>query len=227
MSEFWQGFFSELNKPIISTIIITAVLCVVFIALSFLIKKVDPMKKTPIWLIPFLWLTDMINSFIKENIGMRWRSYAPWFLSLVIFIFFANTSAIFLLDNPTGYLLVTFTLAMCSFFVIQGTGIVSNGFGGYLKSFLAPTPIMLPMNIISEVSLPISLCLRLFGNVISGTAISILIKQGFGWVSLPFMPIVNLLFDFAFSVIQVAVFVILSIIFTSMKVKDEEKIYSK
>ncbi len=224
---FWESFFSELNKPMISTIIITAVLCVVFILLSFKIKKVDPMKKTPLWLIPFLWLVDLINSFVKENIGIRWKSYAPWFLSLVIFIFFANTSAIYLLDNPTGYLLVTFTLAMCSFFVIQGTGIASNGVLGYLKGYLDPTPVMLPMNIISEISLPISLCLRLFGNVVSGTAISILIKQGFGWFSIPIMPIINLLFDLAFSVIQVAVFVILSIIFTSMKIKDEEKIYSK
>ena len=141
----------------ISTIIITAVLCLVFILLSFKIKKVDPMKKTPLWLIPFLWLVDLINSFVKENIGVRWKSYAPWFLSLVIFIFFANTSAIYLLDNPTGYLLVTFTLAMCSFFVIQATGIASNGVLGYLKGYLDPTPVMLPMNIISEISLPISL----------------------------------------------------------------------
>ena len=116
---------------------------------------------------------------------------------------------------------------MCSFFVIQATNMASNGVLGYFKSFLDPNPVMLPMNIISEISLPISLCLRLFGNVISGTAISILIKQGFGWFSIPVMPIINVLFDFAFSIIQVAVFVILSIIFTSMKIKDEEKIYSK
>ena len=123
--------------------------------------------------------------------------------------------------------MVTFTLAMCSFFVIQGAGILSNGGLGYLKSFLDPNPIMLPMNIISDISLPISLCLRLFGNVISGTAITILIKSSFGWLSVPIMPFINLLFDIAFSIIQVAVFVILSIIFTSMKIKDEEKIYSK
>ena len=86
---------------------------------------------------------------------------------------------------------------------------------------------MLPMNIIGEVALPISLCLRLFGNVVSGSAISILIKGAMGWFSIPVMPFVNLLFDFAFSLIQVAVFVILSIIYTSMKIKDEEKIYSK
>ena len=69
--------------------------------------------------------------------------------------------------------------------------------------------------------------LTFIGNVISGTAITILIKSSFGWLSVPIMPFINLLFDIAFSIIQVAVFVILSIIFTSMKIKDEEKIYSK
>lgn len=224
---FWESFFSELSKPVISTIIITGVLCLVFLILSFFIKKVDPSKKTPLWLVPFLMLVDLINSFIKENIGQRWKFYSPWFLSLIIFIFFANTSAVYLLENPTGYLLIPAALAVCSFIVIQGTNIASNGFGGYLKSFLDPNPIMLPMNLISEISLPISLCLRLFGNVLSGTVVSILIKEAFGWFSVPVMPFINALFDIAFSIIQVAVFVILSIIFTSMKIKDEEKIFSK
>ena len=224
---FWESFFSELSKPVISTIIITGVLCLVFLILSFFIKKVDPSKKTPLWLVPFLMLVDLINSFIKENIGQRWKFYSPWFLSLIIFIFFANTSAVYLLENPTGYLLIPAALAVCSFIVIQGTNIASNGFGGYLKSFLDPNPIMLPMNLISEISLPISLCLRLFGNVLSGAVVSILIKEAFGWFSVPVMPFINALFDIAFSIIQVAVFVILSIIFTSMKIKDEEKIFSK
>lgn len=212
-----------LRSALISTIIIVSVLVLFFFILSFAIKKVDPMKKTPLWLIPFLWVVETVNGFVKDNIGKRWKSYAPWFLTLVIFIFFANTSAVFFLENPTGYLLVPFTLALCTFFVIQATGIVSLGFKGYLKGFLDPTPVMLPMNIISELSLPISLCLRLYGNVVSGSVISILIKKSMGWWSLPVMPFINLLFDIAFSIIQVAVFVILSIIFTSQKISDDEK----
>ncbi len=215
-----------LKAPFISTIIIVFVLSILFFIMSFFIKKIDPMKKTPLWLIPFIMLVDGLNNFVKDTIGKRWKSYSPWFLTLVIFIFFANTSAIYLLDNPTGYLIITFTLAMCSFVIIQATGIISLGIGGYLHGFIEPNPVMLPMNIISEISLPISLSLRLFGNVLSGTIISILIKKSLGWFSIPFMPIINIIFDFAFSIIQVAVFVILSIIFTSQKIKDEEKIYS-
>lgn len=220
-------FGYQLNSAILSTLIIVGVLCVFFIILSFFIKKVDPMKRTPMWLVPFMWLVDLMNGFIKENIGVKWRIYSPWFLTLVILIFFSNASAVFLLDNPTGYILVTFTLAFCSFLVIQITGITSLGVKGYLKGFLDPTPVMLPMNILSEFTFPLSLCLRLLGNVVSGTAISILIKSCFGWGSIVVMPFINALFDIAFTMIQVAVFVILSIVFTSQKIKDEEKIYSK
>lgn len=216
-----------MKGPVQASLIIIGALIIFFLILFFILKKVDPLKKTPLWLVPFLWIVDLLNGFVKENIGKRWKSYSPWFLTLVIYIFFANISAVYLLDNPTSYVIITFALALSTFFVIQASGIASNGVLGYFKGFLDPNPVMLPMNIVSEFTLPISLALRLFGNVISGTAISILIKQMFSyWAIIP-MPFINLLFDIAFSIIQVAVFVILSIIFTSMKIKDEEKIYSK
>lgn len=228
MDEFWRSFcdLSTISKPVMSTLIITIVLCLVFILLSFKIKKVDPLKKTPLWLVPMMMLVEMMNNFIKQNIGKRWKTFAPWFLSIAIFIFFSNISAVFLLENPTSYIMITLALALTSFFVIQGAGIASNGFLGYLKGFIDPNPVMLPMNIISEISLPISLCLRLFGNIISGSVIALLIKGFAGWWAVPIMPVVNIVFDIGFGLIQTAVFVILSIIFTSMKIKDEEKIYS-
>ncbi len=214
------------KSSIAATIWIVVGVSIFLFILFLFIRRVDPMKKTPLWLIPFMWLVDMMNGYIKVNIGKRWKAYSPWFLTLIIFIFFANISSVYLFTNPTGYVVVTFALAMCTFFVIQASGIISNGFLGYLKGFLDPTPVMLPMNILSEFTLPISLSLRLFGNVISGACISILIKNLLGWFAVPVMPFINLLFDIAFSLIQVAVFVILSVIFTSMKIKDEEKIYS-
>ena len=209
-----------------STLIIVGVLCLFFIILFFFIRRVNPLKKTPLWLVPFMWIVDLMNSSVKANIGKKWKIYSPWFLTLTIFVFFANISAVFVLDNPTGYLVITGALGFMTFLVIQITGITSLGVKGYLKGFLDPFPIMLPMNIISEFSLPISLALRLFGNLTSGTCISILVKYALGWAALPIMPFMNAIFDIFFGVIQVAVFVILSMIFTSMKVKDEDKIYS-
>lgn len=227
MAEFWQSFFdlSTIKKPVASTILITLILSLIFILLSFKLKKIDPLKKMPLWLVPFVMLVELINNFIKQNIGKRWKFYAPWFLSLAIFILISNISSVFLLENPTSYIMITMALALSSFFVIQITGIVSNGFLGYLKGLADPNPVMLPMNLISEIALPISLCLRLFGNIISGTVIGLLIKGLLGWFAIPVMPFVNIVFDIGFGIIQTAVFVVLSIIFTSMKINDEEKIF--
>lgn len=212
--------------PIFSTLVITGVLIIVFIIIYFCLKKVDPLKKTPTWLVPMMWLVDLFNSLVKENIGKRWESYAPWYLTIAVFLFFSNISAIFLLDNPTSYLVVTFTLAMTSFVIMEATGIVSKGFGGWLKGFLDPIPIMLPMNIVSELAFPVSLSLRLFGNITSGAVISGLIKGALGYYSIIVMPFINILFDLAFGVIQVVVFIMLSIVNTSQKIDDSEKIYN-
>ncbi len=228
MSEFWRSFcdLGTIPKPVASTIIIVVVLSIVVVLLSFKIKKVDPLKKLPLWLTPIVLVVDIVNNFIKQNIGKRWKFFASWYFSIAVFIFLSNISAVYLLENPTSYIMITAALAISSFCIIQFAGIVSNGFLGYLKGFLSPTPVMLPMNIISEFSLPISLCLRLFGNIVSGSVISILIKGFLGWSATIVMPFINVVFDIGFGLIQTIVFVILSIIFTSMKINDEEKIYS-
>ena len=150
-------YLDPTKSSIAATIWIVVGVSIFLFILFLFIRRVNPMKKTPLWLIPFMWLVDMMNGYIKVNIGKRWKAYSPWFLTLIIFIFFANISSVYLFTNPTGYVVVTFALAMCTFFVIQASGIVSNGFLGYLKGFLDPTPVMLPMNILSEFTLPISL----------------------------------------------------------------------
>lgn len=225
MAKFFQDFFSPLNGFMTATIIIVLALCIILPIVGKLFEKSDPKSKTKLWMVPFVWIVDLLNGFIKENIGKRWKSYAPWFVTITFLLFFSNIASVFLLSTPTSYIVVTLTFGFSSFFVIQMTGIVSNGLKDYLKGFLDPFFVMLPMNLISEFALPVSLGIRLFGNIISGTAISLLIKNILGYYSIAVMPFINAIFDIAFGVIQVTVFVILSIIFTSMKIKDEEKIY--
>jgi F-type H+-transporting ATPase subunit a len=118
-------------------------------------------------------------------------------------------------------------LAIITFFIVQITGIKSQGIKGYLKSFIGPVPalaiIMIPINIISEFALPLSLTLRLTGNIVAGNVISMLVKS-FGWPIVWAIPIINVYFDLMSGVIQTLVFVILTTIFTSMKIDDSEKV---
>jgi len=74
-------------------------------------------------------------------------------------------------EPPTGSLSTTAALALCVFVAVPYFGIVEQGLGGYLKSYLKPTFIMLPFNIISELSRTLALAVRLFGNMMSGAMI--------------------------------------------------------
>lgn len=225
-----MSYLRNLPGQVKSTVVIVIVLSVFFIILGNRVKKVDPSKKTPKWLVPWIMLVELINGFTKNNIGKRWKSYAPYFLTLGIFLFCANTCSIFAMDNPSSYIMVNFALGIISFFIVQITGIVSLGIKGYLGSFVGPVKpmafIMIPINIIGEITLPISLSLRLLGNIISGSVINIIIKGLLGWFAIPILPVVNAIFDVAFGLIQAFVFVVLTIIFSSMKIDDKEKIYS-
>lgn len=219
--------YTGLPDQVISSIIITIVLSIIFIIVGFKIKKVKPEDKTPVWLIPFIILVDLINKMTKENVGKFWKAYAPYFLTLAIFLCVSNISGIFGLSSPTSYLLVNAALAIITFFIIQVTGIVSNGIKNYSKSFFEPVFLLFPINIIGEITLPVSLALRLMGNIMSGAVLSKIIFGLLGWFAIPFLPVYNAIFDIFFGVVQTAVFLLLTIIFTGNKVKDEDKIIEK
>lgn len=234
LSSIGSGIFNTVsifnfNSQMKSMLIITLVLAIIIIILGLLIHGVDPKKKTPLWLVPIVWIVSIINNFTKTNIGKRWKTYAPYFLTVAIYLFVLNISAIFCQTTPTTYIVINFAFGVTTFFIIQITGIVSLGFGGYLKSFVGPVWwlafLFIPINIISEIALPLSLTLRLTGNLLSGSVISKLIIGSAKWFAIPFMPFINGYFDLMSGVIQTFVFIMLTIIFTSMKIDDSEKIY--
>lgn len=230
-SAFWNSWsnFREYPGQIKSTIGIVVVLCLFFIIFSYFIKKVDPLGKTPKWLIPAIAIVKLINNTTKTNIGKRWKTLSPMFLTMAIFIFVANTCSIIGISNPTNYVVVTASLALFSFLIIQCTGFASMGVRGYFKGLAEPIFFMFPINLLSEFTLPLSLTLRLFGNILSSTVIAGIIlgiAGSWGYLLTPLLAGLNVVFDIGFGLIQTIVFVILTIIFCSMKVKDKEKIYS-
>ncbi len=225
-----MSYLRALPGQIKMSVLITLILIIIALIIGHKLKKVDPREKTPLWLVPLIFLVDLVNSFIKTNIGKRWKAYAPYFLTLAIFLFVANISGIFAMDNPTSYLTLNFALGLITFFIVQITGIVSLGIKGYLGGFVGPVKplaiIMIPINIVGEITLPISLSLRLLGNILSGAVLGMMIKGLLGWGSIIILPAFNAIFDIAFGLIQCFVFTVLSIIFTSQKIDDKEKIYT-
>jgi F-type H+-transporting ATPase subunit a len=75
-------------------------------------------------------------------------------------------------EPPTASLSTTAALAICVFAAVPVYGIIHEGVGGFFKHYIEPTPVMLPFNLIGELSRTLALAVRLFGNVMSGTKIA-------------------------------------------------------
>lgn len=108
-----------------------------------------------------------------EDVGLRQpERYIGFLGTLFLFVAMAALATIIpVYEPPTGSLSTTLALALSVFIAVPFFGIEEQGLGRYLKSYLEPTAIMLPFNIISEVSRTLALAVRLFGNMMSGTMI--------------------------------------------------------
>ncbi len=121
-------------------------------------------------------LLEIVVTGIEGQIGSIGladpRRYVPFIGTLFLFIGASSLSSIVPgFEPPTGSLSTTIALALCVFVAVPVFGITARGIGGYLKSYVQPTPIMLPFNIISEASRTLALAVRLFGNMMSGALI--------------------------------------------------------
>ena len=112
------------------------------------------------------------NSFTANLGKQRARKYFYFLGSLFIFIIFANYSGLIpgvgltkYLKAPTASLSVTAGLGICTFFFLQFSGMKAKGLKGYIKHFISPIIVMLPLLALDELIKPVSLSLRLFGNI--------------------------------------------------------------
>jgi len=115
------------------------------------------------------------------------------------------------LDPPTASLSTTAALALAVLVAVPIFGIASRGLGGYLKTYLEPSPIMLPFNIIGEVSRGISLAIRLYGNIMSGAVVAAILLGVAPFVFPVLMDMLGLLTG----VIQAYIFAILATVYIS------------
>ncbi|ESA37440.1 f0f1 atp synthase subunit a [Leptolyngbya sp. Heron Island J] len=136
--------------------------------------------------------------------------YLPFVGSL--FIFIATSNLLTILPGyqpPTGSLSTTVALAICVFGAVPWFGIRRKGWRAYLQQYLEPTPIMLPFNLIGDVSRIISLSVRLFGNVMSGTMIGAILLS----IAPLFFPVVMQAFALVTGLLQAYIFAILAMVF--------------
>lgn len=159
-----------------------------------------------------------LNDFCKENLGEHWRPFAPWLGTVAVYLAAANLSGLAGLSPPTRDLTVTAALALMSMFLIYGAQFRYRGLKGGLKKFAEPSPILLPINLMEVAIRPLSLCMRLFGNVLASFVIMEMIKVlAPAVVPIPF----SLYFDVFDGLIQTLVFVFLTTLFLGEAIQDE------
>ena len=166
---FWRHGFVTLN----GTIVFTWGLMVVMVVGSFLITR-----RLSTGLTRSRWqnLLEIVVTGIEkqiEDVGLPHPEKYIGFLG-TLFLFVAVASLCTVIPGyqpPTGSLSTTAALALCVFVAVPFFGIEDQGLGNYLKSYAKPTFIMLPFNIISELSRTLALAVRLFGNMMSGAMI--------------------------------------------------------
>lgn len=166
---FWQYGFIKLN----ATIVYTWGLMLVMVAGSKIItgKLSTGLERSRWQNILEIVVTGILDQI--EDVGMdQPKKYLGFLGTLFLLIAIANLGIIIPgYEPPTGSLSTTAALALCVFVAVPVYGIEEQGVINYLKSYTEPTIIMLPFNIISEISRTLALAIRLFGNVMSGSMI--------------------------------------------------------
>ena len=151
-----------------------------------------------------------IYSFFGDILGEKGKRFIPYLMSVGIYIGIANLIGILGFKPPTKDINVTASLAILSIILIELSGVLAKGGRGWLKSFAEPMVVILPINILEIFIRPLSLCMRLFGNVLGSFVIMELLKM----VVPAILPAVfSCYFDIFDGLIQAYVFVFLTALF--------------
>ena len=213
---FWQHGFVKLNL----TIVMTWVLMVVLVGGSYLItRRLSNRLEVSRWQN----LLEIIVAGVKgqiEAVGLRQpEKYLGFLGTLFLFIALSNLCTIFpAYEPPTGSLSTTAALAISVFVAVPAYGIADSGLRGYLKTYVEPAFIMLPFNIISELTRTLALAVRLFGNIMSGTMILAILLS----VTPLIFPIFMIVLGLLTGMVQAYIFSILATVYIAAATQTRE-----
>ena len=191
------------------------------------IEKADPSKapKGIVYICEEIY--NLILYVVKGNLKETTIRYIPYFGTMILLMLVCNLVGLLGLQNPTSNISFNATLALTLWVMIQGSAIKKAGLKARLKELTEPMWLLTPLNIIGELALPISLTMRLFGNILAGTIISLLIYTlikaiaPWGYLGLTLTPFIHMYFDIFSGVIQTYIFYTLGSYFLGQQVSKE------
>ncbi len=158
-----------------------------------------------------------IKGFFEDILGDKGKRYANYMITVILYLGVSNMIGLLGFKPPTKDMNVTIALALMSILLIEYSGIQARGVKGWVKSFAEPMPMIAPINVMEIFIRPVSLCMRLFGNILGGFVVMELIKGVVPvFVPIPF----SLYFDVFDGLIQAYVFVFLTSLFIKEQVEE-------
>ncbi|MGX9365888.1 F0F1 ATP synthase subunit A [Desulfoplanes sp. PS50] len=218
---FWQYGPFKLNETIVSTWLIMALLGLLAWWTG---KHISREKPASFWQNALEVIVVFVREIIEDTTSHRVEAILIFTGSLFVFVATANIlSVVPGFTTPTGSLSTTTALALCVFVAVPWFGISQVGLKAYLANYLRPTWIMLPFNIIGELSRTLALAVRLFGNMMSGTMIGAILL-----LVIPLIfPVLMQLLGLLTGVIQAYIFAVLAIVYIASGMETQQSTRSQ
>lgn len=177
--------------PVTETVVVSwLIMVVIFIAIKVLTKDLRKKDvKTKQILAEQIVVT--MNKLVGSSMGDGNNIFIPYITTLFIFSLLSSLAGLIALRPPTADFNMTLTWALMTFVMIQYNGLKYKGIKGYFKSFFHPIAFMFPLNVISELAVPVSLSFRHFGNIAAGIIITQLIYSALTAASSYIVPIIG------------------------------------
>lgn len=204
---FWEWGIIQINATLVYSWLVMFLLVLGSWLISRRLRSGTQMSR---WQNLLEVLVLMIQQQIRDASRQEPQRYLPFIGTLFLYILFLNVIDIVPgITAPTTSLSTTTALASCVFLAVPMFGIARQGVKGYLSNYMRPSPLMLPFNIIGELSRTIALAIRLFGNMMSGSLIVGILLS----LAPLFFPVLIQAFGLLIGVIQAYVFSILALVY--------------
>lgn len=225
------------QNTVYSIIIVTLFMSILLLAINRVLVKFDPLSKPKGIVLLMIMAVDFISNLIKGAIKEKKiaDTLIPYFMTIILYIFFSNIAGLFSIECPTSNYSVTLTLAALTCILIEVCSFITKGGKIYFKGWFEPMAPFVVMNVISKLSTLLSLSLRLFGNILAGGILMSVIYQLFdrisalvpvigniNFVAIIVAPALHFYFDLFSGVMQAFLFTTLSVNFIGNELPNEE-----
>lgn len=163
------------------------------------------------------YVVESLQNIVRGIIGHEGERYVPYLATVLVFLGISNVFAVTGMKPPTKDLNVSAAVALMSIVLVQIASIRQNRVKGWLKGFTKPIAVVTPINIMELAIRPLSLCMRLFGNVLGAFVVMKLLEH---LVPVILPAVFSLYFDFFDGLIQAYVFVFLTGLFIKEAIED-------